>query len=100
MYVGGDGKGTDNTACTPSGANRVSIGRKGASTPSEHMSGRIGFVAIWSLALTHGQVKESAQDPWGLITPRAKTYFYSMAGAPPAANVPAIMNYLRRQRAA
>ena len=44
-------------------------------------SGDIAEAAIWNRALSDAEVQELYEDPWGLITPRRRTYSY-VTGAP------------------
>lgn len=56
VFIDGGSKGTDVTATTPAGADRVSIAREGDNTPSNYMSGAIAEVAIWNVALSDAEV--------------------------------------------
>ena len=66
--------------------------------------GKITAVGFWNRALTATEVADLYADPWSLITPRKRTYFWVAAsggGAPPAASkVPVIMASYRRRRVA
>ena len=55
-YLNGGGKGTNTTNRTPSGVDRVRIGRLGDSTPSADYTGRIAEATIWNVALTDDEV--------------------------------------------
>jgi len=55
-YLNGGGKGTNNIACSPAGADRVSIARLGDSSPQNYMLGRIAEPVIYSCALTDLEV--------------------------------------------
>jgi len=56
VLLDGGSKGTNATACTPTGMDSVSIGRIGDSTPDGYTSGRIAEAAIWNVALTDAEV--------------------------------------------
>ena len=49
-------KGTDNTSASPSGTDRVTLGRLGDSSPSWHFSGSLAEVGIWDVALTDAEI--------------------------------------------
>ena len=40
----------------------------------------IDSLIIWDRALTASEVAELTADPWGLITPRSRAYFYGAIG--------------------
>lgn len=56
VFIDGGSKGVSTSSKIPSGLNRISIGRLGDSTPSNHFSGRIAEVVIWNVALTDVEV--------------------------------------------
>ncbi len=67
-FIDGGSKGTDNTSKTPTGADRVCIGRMGDSTPSAYMSGRIAELCLWDAALSDDQIAELAdgREAWSV----------------------------------
>ena len=52
IYLDGGSKGTNATSRTPTGLDRMSIGRLGDSSPSAYFNGGVAEVAIWNAALT------------------------------------------------
>src|SRR3990170_1162498 len=54
-YIDGGSKGTEATSLTPTGLDRLSIGRIGDSTPGLYMAGRIAEAAIWDVALSDAE---------------------------------------------
>lgn len=56
IYVNAGNSGNDNTDLTPDGADRVSIGRFGDSSPGSEWDGYIAEAAIWNVALTVSEV--------------------------------------------
>lgn len=65
-FLNGGGKGTVNPGGMTLTFDRVSIGRLGDSSPSNHADADIAEVAIWDVALTDGEVKTLAagKSPW------------------------------------
>lgn len=55
VFLNGAGKGTNAVAKTPTGVDRISVGRAGDSTPSDPMQGGIGEIAIWNVALSDAE---------------------------------------------
>ncbi len=76
-------KGTNNTAKTPTGIDTVSAGRRALNGGNSFglMSGLLAMPAIWNRALPDAAAVELYEDPWGLITPRQKTYVFFQAPA-------------------
>jgi hypothetical protein len=60
VFLNGAGKGTDATVVVPAGADRVSVGQAGDSTPSLLWDGEVAHVAIWDVALSDGEVASLA----------------------------------------
>lgn len=60
ILLDGAGLGISVVDTTPTGIDRISIGRKGDSTPSSYFSGRIAEVAMWNVALSDAQALELA----------------------------------------
>jgi len=56
VYLDGGGKGTVGTSITPSGADSLSIGRRGDSSPSSYWSGELAEAGLWNVALTDAEV--------------------------------------------
>lgn len=81
VYLNAAGKATETTAIVPVGIDRVGIGLRYDSTPAVYYSGHIAMPAIWNRALSDEEVKELYEDPWGLITPRRRTYLFYQAPA-------------------
>lgn len=52
VYIDGGSKGTDTTSETPSGIDRLSVARRGDSSPDRYYDGYIWELAIWTAALT------------------------------------------------
>lgn len=61
VYIDGGSKATDTTNISPTGADRISVGRLGDSTPSDYFSGRIAWPAIWGVALNDDEVNGLAR---------------------------------------
>ena len=55
-FIDGGSKGTNSTSVTPTGANRMAIGRFADSSPTEYWSGALARVAIWNEALSDEEV--------------------------------------------
>ena len=55
-YIDGGSKGTNTQESSPTGADRVTIGRAGDSSPNQHMTGRIAEPLIWNVALSDAEV--------------------------------------------
>ena len=55
-FIDGGSKGTDTTSSTPTGVDRMAIGRAMDSSASDTISGRIAEVGIWNAALTDAEV--------------------------------------------
>ena len=62
VFLDGGGKGTDATSSTPSGLDRVSVGRVGDSTPSAYFSGLLEEVRIASVARSDAWIKFEANN--------------------------------------
>ena len=56
VFLNGGGKGSNTTNITPTGLDRISIGRFGDSTPGNYMDGDIAEPAIWNVALTDDEI--------------------------------------------
>ena len=56
VYLDGGGKGTSTSSRTPVGIDRTSIGRMGDSTPGNEFDGKLAHIAVWSAALTDGEI--------------------------------------------
>ncbi len=52
LYYNGSSVATDATSKTPTGADRISLGRNGSSTPTNYMDGRLAELAVWNIGLT------------------------------------------------
>ena len=61
VFLDGGGKATSSTLRAPSGADRISVGRVGGSSPGQYMSGRICEVLLLDVALTDAEVATHAQ---------------------------------------
>lgn len=55
-FIDGGSKGTNTNSVTPSGMDRISIGRRGDASPSNYFSGRIAEAAIWNVAISDAEV--------------------------------------------
>ena len=56
VFIDGDSKGSNTTSSSPSGVDRISVGRQGDSTPGNYMSGRIAEAAVWNVALNDFEI--------------------------------------------
>lgn len=56
VYLDGANKVSETTSTTPSGADRISIGRLGDSTPSAHMSGDIADALLLNVEPTDAEI--------------------------------------------
>lgn len=55
------------------------IGNTSETSQQRYMSGRIAFPLIWSRVLSDLEVRWLYEEPWSLITPRKRTYFWVAA---------------------
>ena len=80
-YLDGANKGTNATSREPAGADRISIGRKGDSTPTAYMDGFIAEVAVWNVALSDADVALLAKttSPF-LVVPQSLVFYAPLIG--------------------
>lgn len=102
IYYDGGNKGTDSTSIVPANLDRTAIGGYLDLTPNRYMSGRLAMPLIWNRALDDFEAQWLYEEPWSLITPRTRTYFWvgASGGAPPGLSIPVAMNHYRRLRCA
>jgi hypothetical protein len=88
-FLNGGGKGTNATAKSPTGIDRISVGRAGDSTPSDPMQGRLAEIAVWDAALTDGEVALLARgvSPWRIRPGNLKLYYPLYGSASPEPNL-------------
>ena len=55
VYLDGGNKGTNTTSITPTGVDKMSIGRSSDSSPSGHWRGSICEVCMWDVALSDAE---------------------------------------------
>ncbi|NIP55018.1 MAG: hypothetical protein GWN00_14850, partial [Aliifodinibius sp.] len=74
VYINTSSPVNDTTDITPAGADRISIGREGDSTPGDSWSGNIAHAAVWSTDLSDDEIRSLAQgfsplfvDPVNLV---------------------------------
>lgn len=60
VFLDGANKGTNTSSRTPTGADRITLGRRDDSSPSNEFNGDIGHAALWDAALTDGEVASLA----------------------------------------
>lgn len=80
-------------------ANASLLARYNTGTVTSFWDGAIACAGIWRTQQHSAMFSELSADPWSLIRPRARSYFYAATGAV-SSKVPVIMSYLRRRRAA
>ena len=61
VYYDGSSVGTNTTSRSPAGADRISIGRDGSSSPAAYMDGLIAEVGIWNIALNTSEIAALAK---------------------------------------
>lgn len=61
VYYDGTSVGTNTTSRSPSGADRISIGRDGSSSPTAYMDGSIAEIGIWNVALNTSEIAALAK---------------------------------------
>lgn len=77
-FVDGGNKGTSSiTENTPSGLNRISIGRAGDSTPGYYFPGKIGCVFIWNRALTDTEIALLYRKPYTMFEAESRIKSFS-----------------------
>lgn len=68
--------------------------------PDQRFDDQIGDISLWkNRALSASEIAEHAADPWGLITPRIRTYSFVTAAAVARRRIPPMEYYYRRRRA-
>ena len=80
-FVDGGNMGTNSVfSGTPSGLNRISIGRAGDSTPGYYYSGKIGCVFVWNRALTKSEIAWLYREPYVMFDTddRSKSLSFSV----------------------
>ncbi len=55
-FIDGGNKGTDTVSVSPSGIDRISVGRNGDSTPSNYADARVASVVVYDVALSDAEV--------------------------------------------
>ena len=63
------------------------------------LTGTVGFVLVSRRAWTEEEIAEFYTNPYAMITPRRRTYFYTAGGAPAGNNVPQKWMHYQRMRA-
>jgi len=99
LYLDGKFVSSASGTLTPLATSRTLILGSYVSPVNYFWDGKISHLGIWSKQFTASEVAEIYYDPFSLITPRARSYFYAATGAV-SSKVPVIMSYLRRRRAA
>jgi len=66
-------------AAIPNGTMR--FGSNSEAVPADFWAGRIAFAACFNRILSPQDASTLSVDPWGLITPRRRSYFYVQAAA-------------------
>ena len=61
VYIDGGSKGTNTTSRVPANLDRISIARRGDSSPSNYFSGGVAEVGLWNVALSDAEVATLAQ---------------------------------------
>ena len=75
-YINGVAGIENTTACTPAGADRVSIGRIGRSVPADYLDGTIAEVGIWNVALTATEILALAKGALpSMIRPQSLVFY-------------------------
>ena len=75
-FIDGGSKNTGVSSRAPAGADRIRIGQRGDSTPSDAFSGLIAEVGIWSTDLTDANVALSAKRVSPLLVVPQSLVFY------------------------
>lgn len=78
-FLDGGSKGTDATDVTPTGIDRLSLGRSGDSTPGAYLKGYLAEVAVWAGALTDAEVAILATGtPPDRVQPHNLVHYYRL----------------------
>ena len=76
VYIDGGNSGSSSTSKAPAGADSISVGRAGDSTPNNYFSGLLAEVAVWSVALSAGDVAQFADPVSALLVRPESLVFY------------------------
>ena len=81
IFIDGGSEGNSVTSRSPAGADRISIGRQGGSSPDAYMSGDIAEAAIWNIALSDADVALLALglDP-RMVRPQGLVFYAPLIG--------------------
>lgn len=77
VYLNGGSEGTNTVSKTPTGVDRINIGRLADSTPNWYWDGRIAEVAIWNVALNADERAMLAAGFSALFVRRTNLVFYA-----------------------
>ena len=75
-FLNGGNKGNITTSIAPTGADRISIGHFGDSSPSIPFSGDLAEACIWNVALSDADVAAAAKNVSPLLAPRPESLVY------------------------
>ena len=80
-YINGVAGITNTTACTPAGADRISIGRIGRSVPADYLDGTVAEVGVWNVVLTAGEIMSLAKGtPPSMVRPSSLVFYSPLWG--------------------
>lgn len=81
IYIDGGSSAASTTSRSPAGADRINIGRRGDSTPTNYFSGDLAEAAVWNVALSAGDVAllAKAVSPF-LVRPEALVFYCPIVG--------------------
>jgi hypothetical protein len=77
VFLDGGSKGTNSDTASPAGADRLSLGRVGDSSPGLYLNGGLAEGAIWNVALTDAEVALLARGYSPLLVRPESLVFYA-----------------------
>jgi hypothetical protein len=99
VYVDGALTASASSTVTPQTAatSPFVIGRAAPGTSSSYFDGQVACAAVWRRALISSEISELHSDPWSLIRPRQRSYwFVGASSSTPSASIIPIIGYHRR----
>ncbi len=76
-YIDGGSVGTNGNSATPASIDRVSVGQRRNSSPTQEFDGQIAHVTIWDIALTAQEIASLASGINPLQMRRANIVYYT-----------------------